>query len=729
MDGADASTVTASGGSVSEWRDKTSGARHFTASSTAQPTYTATLNGRNVLTFNGSTNTMTGNAAAQDAIRNRAGYTFFAVSKVGSVAAGERLLCGFGTTVIFRAGQNGSSPYAGGRRVSGDTLENITGAASSLAVGSSYITSAIVNHTAQSLTGNLNGSGFASDTTYMAAGSSENTAMTASLGSQSSAYGFYNGDIAEVIIFDTALSTTDRARVESYLAAKWGISGVHAPATATNDPVGAWLDKSGNNRHATSSTASQRPTLSATTQNSRRLLSLDGSDDRFSIAFPVTQNDPVSLFVVARRGSGTWGGGGAGGYGSFLNGSGGTSSGPQLRVDTGNIELIGGSNRSSVVGSNVGVSACSIISGTVTNRDTALYIEGALVDSDAGAGTISSSGTRTAIGDWNPATGGGGPLQAFLAEMLVYRSALTAAERQCVERYLAFKWGITLAPQVSNAEAQDWINRVYANGGTVSATTATAVNTFCDSIDAVSGLRACFYRLNLFCGTGLSAALVPLYRGQSRTGTQFGNTTDTNNAFAGVGTDYAETGATGGLLGNGTTKYLNTTLAPSDLPSYTSAHVAVYHSQPSGTSQTRAWIGCRDTANASQIYLSNGMFSTSAVFGQYMSTATANFNTGGSQTGAAGGFRVLSRTAADRLDNYYNAVSQANSTANITGGIAGVTSTRPFFIFANNNQGTADQVMNGRIMGYSLGLGLSQPQVDAYNAAMLAFQTSLTRNV
>lgn len=123
------------------------------------------------------------------------------------------------------------------------------------------------------------------------------------------------------------------------------------------------------------------------------------------------------------------------------------------------------------------------------------------------------------------------------------------------------------------------------------------------------------------------------------------------------------------------------------------------------------------------------MFSTSAVFGQYMSNATANFNTGGSQTGAAGGFRVLSRTAADRLDNYYNAVSQANSTANITGGIAGVTSTRPFFIFANNNQGTADQVMNGRIMGYSLGLGLSQPQVDAYNAAMLAFQASLTRNV
>ena len=112
-----------------------------------------------------------------------------------------------------------------------------------------------------------------------------------------------------------------------------------------------------------------------------------------------------------------------------------------------------------------------------------------------------------------------------------------------------------------------------------------------------------------------------------------------------------------------------------------------------------------------------------------MSNATANFNTGGSQTGAAGGFRVLSRTAVNRIDNYHNAVSQANSTSDISGGLAGVTSTRPFFIFANNNVGTADSFMNGRLMGYSIGLGLSQAQVDVYNAAMQTFQTAMGRTV
>jgi hypothetical protein len=33
-----------------------------------------------------------------------------------------------------------------------------------------------------------------------------------------------NGDIAEIIMYDTALSDTDRAAVETYLLAKWGIT-------------------------------------------------------------------------------------------------------------------------------------------------------------------------------------------------------------------------------------------------------------------------------------------------------------------------------------------------------------------------------------------------------------------------------------------------------------------------------------------------------------------------
>jgi hypothetical protein len=51
-------------------------------------------------------------------------------------------------------------------------------------------------------------------------------------------------------------------------------------------------------------------------------------------------------------------------------------------------------------------------------------------------------------------------------------------------------------------EAADWANRVRANGGSVSGSTLTAVSRFCASISA-AGIRDRFYRLNLFCGTGL----------------------------------------------------------------------------------------------------------------------------------------------------------------------------------------------------------------------------------
>jgi hypothetical protein len=33
-----------------------------------------------------------------------------------------------------------------------------------------------------------------------------------------------NGDIAEILIFPTALSTENRQKVEGYLGSKWGIS-------------------------------------------------------------------------------------------------------------------------------------------------------------------------------------------------------------------------------------------------------------------------------------------------------------------------------------------------------------------------------------------------------------------------------------------------------------------------------------------------------------------------
>lgn len=108
-----------------------------------------------------------------------------------------------------------------------------------------------------------------------------------------------------------------------------------------------------------------------------------------------------------------------------------------------------------------------------------------------------------------------------------------------------------------NQDAAAWRNAVIAAGSNVSETTFAAVEKLCQSID-LAGLRDKFLRLNLLCGDDLAAALIPIYRGQSFSGTQVGSASDFNANF--VNEDYSETGSSSGLQGDGATKFLDTGL-------------------------------------------------------------------------------------------------------------------------------------------------------------------------
>jgi hypothetical protein len=286
-----------------------------------------------------------------------------------------------------------------------------------------------------------------------------------------------------------------------------------------------------------------------------------------------------------------------------------------------------------------------------------------------------------------------------------------------LERYLAAKWGITLAPQVSNADAQDWVNRVYANGGTVSTSTADAVNSFCDAIDA-AGIRDRFARLNLMAGTGLNAALVPLYRSTSFGGSLLGNATDTNvGPF--VSGDYVETGASGGLTGNGSSKYLNTGLAPSVL-SDTSRHLAAYVGSVSNLAFS-AYLSCRTSG-------STGFFKLWMV-----SSTTLRYHTLGPNTGPTIG------DVANHAAGFYHGDNDATTGYYYRNGVESVTAdtgqtptagaTRNVLVFANNTENGVEGFSNGRLCGYSLGAYMTATQKADYYTAMQAFQTALSRQV
>jgi hypothetical protein len=268
-------------------------------------------------------------------------------------------------------------------------------------------------------------------------------------------------------------------------------------------------------------------------------------------------------------------------------------------------------------------------------------------------------------------------------------------------------------------DAADWRTRVVANGGTVSATTMNAVNKFCQSI-ASAGIRDRFFRLNLFCGTGLNAVLVPLYRGPSTTGTQYGSTTDTNTNF--VSGDYVETGASGGLTGNGSNKQLNTGFAPSSL-SDTSRHWSFYANTIT-TGDFITYMGCRQAGDSA----TGRWFLGWRVGSGGLTMHTLGPNSGpaiGSVANHTAGFYMA---ANDSSEGYYYKNGTTVDTTD-TGQTPTAGSTRAVTIFALNFEGGIGTFSNARMSGYSMGEYLTSSQASSFNTAMQAFQTALGRNV
>lgn len=728
LDGADSSaaSMTLNGSLVETWKDKSNNGRDFTASGSARPTLTpSAINSRSAVTFAGSLTTMTGNAAAQDVIRNLAGYTVFTVLRTASVAGGERFAFGVGLTVLFRLGQQDSRPFIGGRRVNADSLESVTDGSGSLTVSTTFIQTAVVNHSSQSLTGIRNGAAFATDATYMAAGSSENVASAVSVGTQAGGtYGFWNGEIAEVIVFNTALSTADRARVEVYLSQRWGISGVHAPATATSDPVGAWLDKSGNARHAVQSSASIRPAISATAQGGKRALAF--STQATTVISPATVAQYVADATTSPKVFFAWVARPEGGAASVVFGS-PTHPNNASRVfyasdfgsvgshivDFGSVDT---ARLTGVVGeevNNVGHVYSAYRDGAVMS----IRRDGVEIIRKTNATGVFSNTTGTLAIN----TTGGGAATSSWMEFMAVAGVPSASNIARIERYLAAKWGIQLlnAPQVSNADAQDWINRVYAWNGTVSSSTAAAVNQFCDDIDyGVGGvsIRDKFYRLNLFCGSNINAALVPLYRSAAFGGSPLGNAIDTNNAF--TTTDYNETSGLGPQATSSTTKYLDTGFAGTSFGA--TRHVGVFIPAPGYTaSNSHSYLGSSGASAVNHIGIllqDNGICAIDSAGGSYNATNATYLLTAGHYVGnTPSGAFTLRRT-------WRNGVAIGSGAD-----VAATAASSTMYVFAENRNGTVARRTANGMYGYHFGLDMTSAQAEALRSAFNTFATAIGR--
>lgn len=286
--------------------------------------------------------------------------------------------------------------------------------------------------------------------------------------------------------------------------------------------------------------------------------------------------------------------------------------------------------------------------------------------------------------------------------------------------------GRLLRPRASGTavhpEAVDWATRVTANGGTVSTNTLAAVSKFCADIEA-AGLRDRFYRLNLFCGNtdgSLNAVRTPLYRGPSLSAAQVGNSTDTNVNFAQG--DYAENvGLTPGI--SNATKYLDTGLSPELLDTVATGHVGVWHAErlASGGGVLESQVGATDGAHQYLCRLDNDGLVARAV-GRFGATTAVVLNIGTS-VNTPTALQVVVRSASNSLVLYRNAVAVVSQTSATTP----ATHNRSFFVFANNNNGTAADYARHAIRCYTIGRTMTQQQMTNFYNAMLAFMQATGR--
>lgn len=271
----------------------------------------------------------------------------------------------------------------------------------------------------------------------------------------------------------------------------------------------------------------------------------------------------------------------------------------------------------------------------------------------------------------------------------------------------------------TNADASDWVHRVYANGGTVSTTTMQAVQDFCAAVDA-AGIRNRFYRLNLFCGSNLAAARTPLYYGTAAGSFQYGAVMDAATAF--VEADYVETGVSGGLQGNGSSKWLETGVLIASLGGvFPDNHLAIYgNNAPSASGGVFIQVGPTNQDN----YLLAANTSATTL---YHSIGGSAFTNGVSETSSTRlGMRMISRSSTTLQTLYKNGASAGTNTNAVSTAPVWSGGTIPLFgqRIQNNSPG---QFSNVRACSYSMGLGMTAQQALDYYNAMQAFQTALGR--
>jgi hypothetical protein len=469
FDAADTTSLTLTGSNVTTWADKSG--KGYNATGVNNPQYTS----GQYVSFNGTNQSFTlpNNALPT----GNSAYSYFGIVNftTGSRASG-----------VIGGGTYGTNLAVFAWRTTTTNEIHTYWWASDVSTANRYTSNTLnyINSLYDGAGNRVLGLSFSTTTTYAASGTRVQTNSNNTMGTTNTSE-YMAGRIHELMCYSNLVTPFDRQKVEGYLSWKWGMqtqlptthpfklaaptaTSVFSPSSFSSlqlwldaadtttltgaTAVSQWADKSGRSNNVSQATVSQQP-VRYTTSNGLTGLSFTqatgGTADtggqwfRGTFGTAIT-NNTMSIFTVASMNSATQN------YGRIVS----------LSATASNdyIGGAGGANISRNVGTNaIWMQANGVTSdpgGSITLATP--FIADSIFDGTTQYAVINGTqlGTRAFTANFNIARSGIG-FQAYqgvtttsdrwdgaINEVVAYNRALSTDDRQTVEGYLAWKWGL-----------------------------------------------------------------------------------------------------------------------------------------------------------------------------------------------------------------------------------------------------------------------------------------------
>ena len=317
----------------------------------------------------------------------------------------------------------------------------------------------------------LNGSNVASDT--------NNTLVISWAGAQVGYFqqqnSYYRGHMFDLLFYNGAITYFDQVRIEGYLAWKWNLqSNLYlghpfrsaAPTTAaipfvpsmllnltlwldaadsnaftlSGSSVDTWIDKSGRGNNATQASAGSKPTR--VSYGSLNAVDFDGSDDFLETGKAISVfflNSSRSIFVVSlARTVATNNTTNAYENDAFLGDRGGYVS-LYMRSAGPTVGSFNWTGANSIATTSFSLNTLTMFNYTLSSSTVRIRLNGGTVVTAASGNT---NNLTFALDIGRQYNNNAYNLDGQIMEVLIYSQDLSDAQRQIVEGYLAWKWGL-----------------------------------------------------------------------------------------------------------------------------------------------------------------------------------------------------------------------------------------------------------------------------------------------